>query len=103
MVAQSITPGDRVGVYMNNCVQYIVLALGIWKAGAVLVPFKIAIPRAPLRHAVEDSGVRIVFTDTAGIGRFSGDCDGLDVARRVVHLPRTEVPSAGERPAARWS
>ncbi|MDV6247465.1 class I adenylate-forming enzyme family protein [Rhodococcus opacus] len=103
LVEQSITPGDRVGVYMSNCVQYIVLALGIWKAGAVLVPFNIAIPRAPLRHAVEDSGVRFVFADTGGLDRFTGDCDGLDVVGRVVHVSRTATPSAGERPAARWS
>lgn len=103
LVDQSIEAGDRVGLYMSNCVQYIVVALGVWKAGAVLVPFNIAIPRAPLRHAVEDSGVRIVFGDSAGLQRFSGDCDGLDVLDALVHVPRPAQNDADASVLFAWS
>ncbi|WP_342661526.1 Long-chain-fatty-acid--CoA ligase (plasmid) [Rhodococcus ruber] len=102
LVAQWAGPGDRVGIHMSNSVEYIVFVLGIWKAGAVLVPFNVSVPRAPLRHAVEDSGVKIVFADSAGAERFIADCEGLDVAQRVVHV-RPESDSGLGEVGARWT
>lgn len=99
LIAESIRPGDRVAIYMANCAQYLVVALGIWKAGAVVVPLNTAIPRAPLRHAVIDSGARLAFTDAAGAQRFLRDCDGLPLAASVVHLDRGSAPIGG----ARWN
>ncbi|MGB3324233.1 MAG: class I adenylate-forming enzyme family protein [Mycolicibacterium fortuitum] len=100
LIAESIRPGDRVAIYMTNCVQYIVVALGIWRAGAVLVPLNTAVPQAPLRHAVDDSGVRMVFADSQTAVRFARDCQGLAAAENLIVYDRgpTEDPVP-----ARWS
>jgi len=103
LLDQSISPGDRIGVHMSNRVEYIVAVLGIWKAGAVLVPFNVAMPRAPLRHAVTDSDVQIIFADTAGLERLIRDCEGLVATERIVHVPRSAPSVAGDLFASRWS
>ncbi|OAK56201.1 class I adenylate-forming enzyme family protein [Rhodococcoides kyotonense] len=92
LINRGIQPGDRVGIYMGNTARYLVVAFGIWKAGAVLVPFNIAIPRGPLRHAADDSGVRMIFAEAAGIERLAGDLAGLDVVDSLV-----DVSISGER------
>ncbi|MBQ7805744.1 class I adenylate-forming enzyme family protein [Rhodococcus sp. (in: high G+C Gram-positive bacteria)] len=86
---EGIVAGERVGVYMSNSARYLVVALGIWKAGAVLVPFNLGLPRGPLRHAAEDSGVRMIFADSAAVTRLSADLVGLDVVDALVDMGRS--------------
>ncbi len=38
LVASGIEPGDRVALWAPNCVEWIVAVLGLWQAGATLVP-----------------------------------------------------------------
>ena len=38
LVASGVGPGDRVAVWAFNCLEWVVAALGLWRAGAVLVP-----------------------------------------------------------------
>src|SRR5947209_5076563 len=38
LVASGIDPGDRVSIWAGNSLEWIVAALGVWQAGAVLVP-----------------------------------------------------------------
>jgi amino acid adenylation domain-containing protein len=45
--AGGVAPGDRVGIYLNKCVESVVAILGIHKAGAAYVPLD---PGAPVRR-----------------------------------------------------
>ena len=38
LVAAGVEPGDRVAIWCGNCVEWTVAALGLFAAGAVLVP-----------------------------------------------------------------
>jgi acyl-CoA synthetase (AMP-forming)/AMP-acid ligase II len=38
LVASGIEPGDRVSIWAFNSVEWVIAALGVWQAGAVLVP-----------------------------------------------------------------
>jgi long-chain acyl-CoA synthetase len=55
--ATGVAPGERVGFFLPNCLEYLVGLLGTWQAGAVGVPLNHLFPDAPLRHAIADSGV----------------------------------------------
>jgi long-chain acyl-CoA synthetase len=55
--ASGVAPGERVGFFLPNCLEYLVGLLGTWQAGAVGVPLNYLFPDAPLRHAIADSGV----------------------------------------------
>jgi long-chain acyl-CoA synthetase len=55
--ATGVAPGERVGFFLPNCIEYLVGLLGTWQAGAVGVPLNHLFPDGPLRHAITDAGV----------------------------------------------
>jgi long-chain acyl-CoA synthetase len=64
-----IVPGDRVGILLPNGPDYVVGVFGAWCAGAIAVPLNSMFPDAPLRYAIEDSGVRLVVTGPEEVER----------------------------------
>ncbi|MEU4311029.1 AMP-binding protein [Nocardia sp. NPDC024068] len=56
LAGTGIAPGDRVGVLGPNSLIWPVLALGVLKAGAVLVPLNPRLKPAELRKVLDDSG-----------------------------------------------
>ncbi|GAA4535893.1 class I adenylate-forming enzyme family protein [Pseudonocardia xishanensis] len=95
-----VAPGERVGFFLPNCLEYLVGLLGTWQAGAVGVPLNHMFPDAPLRHAVLDSGVRVLVALPADHDRVSallGD-EGPElltttgfVAALAAHEPAVDV------------
>jgi long-chain acyl-CoA synthetase len=57
-----VRPGDRVGVFLPNCPQFIVAMLGILRAGAVHVPVNPMFREYELRHELADAGVEVLIT-----------------------------------------
>ena len=55
-----VQKGDRVMVYLSNCVQWLVAFLGIQKAGAVLVPVSPIYTSYEVEYMVKDSGAETV-------------------------------------------
>ncbi len=55
-----VKKGDRVMVYLSNCVQWLVAFLGIQKAGAVLVPVSPIYTSYELEYMLKDSGAETV-------------------------------------------
>ncbi len=53
---QGIGRADRVVVQLQNVPQFVMLALAIWRMGAVLVPVNPMYKRDELAHAIRDSG-----------------------------------------------
>lgn len=67
-----IAPGDRVGFLLPNGPDYVVGVFGAWSAGAIAVPLNSMFPDAPLRYAIEDSGVRLIVTRPENVERIRG-------------------------------
>ena len=57
-----VRPGDRVGVLLPNCPQFIVAYYGILKAGAVVLPLNPLYTDYELTHHFSDSGAETVVT-----------------------------------------
>ena len=57
-----VRPGDRVGVLLPNCPQFIVAYYGILKAGAVVLPLNPLYTDYELTHHFSDSGAETVIT-----------------------------------------
>ncbi|HKI48846.1 MAG TPA: AMP-binding protein, partial [Desulfobacteria bacterium] len=55
-----VKKGDRVMVYLSNCIQWLVAFLGIQKAGAVLVPVSPIYTSFEVEYMVKDSGAETV-------------------------------------------
>ncbi len=59
-----VEQGDRVLILAPNSAEWVVSALGVMNAGAVLVPLDTQMPREDLDHAISDSAPRFIFTTT---------------------------------------
>jgi acyl-CoA synthetase (AMP-forming)/AMP-acid ligase II len=68
LVAAGIEPGDRVAIWAPNGVRWIVAALGLWEAGAALVPINTRFKGAEAADIVDRSGARALVTVTDFLG-----------------------------------
>jgi fatty-acyl-CoA synthase len=53
--------GDRVGIYMQNCPQFMVAFYAVLRADAVVVPINPMNVTAELAYMLQDSGARVLF------------------------------------------
>src|SRR5881398_832544 len=58
LAARGVVKGDRVALIMPNCPQVIIAQLGVWKAGAVVVPLNPLSSEEELAHALAGTGAR---------------------------------------------
>ncbi len=65
LVARGISPGDRVGVLGGNSLEWAAAALGVLKAGAVVVPLNPRLVGPELHKIVEASGATMIVHETA--------------------------------------
>lgn len=54
--------GDRVGVAMSNCPQFLEVLYTVWHAGCVAVPINAKLHPREFAYILQDSGTRICFT-----------------------------------------
>lgn len=59
--AQSIAPGDHVGIMLPNVAAFPVLYYGVLRAGAVVVPMNPLLKSREVEHYLRDSGAGLVF------------------------------------------
>lgn len=57
----SIKPGDRVGLFLPNHIDYLPLLFGIWWAGAVAVPINAKLHPQEAAWILSDAGATVVF------------------------------------------
>ena len=62
--ALGVKPGDRVGLLLPNCPQFIVAQFGIWKAGGVVVALNPIYSERELEGALSSSGTSLVIALT---------------------------------------
>ena len=86
LVASGIEPGDRVAIWAPNCTEWVVAALGIFAAGAVLVPLNTRFKGAEARDVLERADVKLLFTVT----------DFLDANYEALLLAEPELPHLRE-------
>jgi acyl-CoA synthetase (AMP-forming)/AMP-acid ligase II len=68
LVATGIDPGDRVAIWAPNSAQWVVAALGVWEAGAVLIPINTRYKGAEAADLLRRGGVKVLFTVTDFLG-----------------------------------
>ena len=67
-----VGPGDRVATLMGKSLQHVVVALGIWRAGAVHVPLFTAFAAPAVAQRVEGARVKVVVADAAQRSKLAG-------------------------------
>lgn len=65
LIEQGVKRRDRVGIYMNKCIELPVAVYGTMKAGAAYVPLDASAPIARLNYLIQDCGIRHLITQTS--------------------------------------
>ncbi|WP_435198424.1 class I adenylate-forming enzyme family protein [Janibacter sp. GS2] len=60
LLARGFRTGERVAAYLQNVPQFLIAALGAWKAGGVLVSINPMSRERELRHLLQDSGATVL-------------------------------------------
>lgn len=60
LLARGFRAGDRVAAYLQNVPQFLIAALGAWKAGGVLVSINPMSRERELRYLLQDSGATVL-------------------------------------------
>jgi malonyl-CoA/methylmalonyl-CoA synthetase len=63
LIAEGFKPGDRLCVYLTNCVEMIDLYLACIKAGIIFVPINILYREREISHILRDSEPRAIVSD----------------------------------------
>ncbi|HEX3989080.1 MAG TPA: long-chain fatty acid--CoA ligase [Verrucomicrobiae bacterium] len=58
-----VRPGDRVGVWLQNCPEFVPAIFGIWQAGAVVVPINHFLKPAEVEFILSDAGIDVLILD----------------------------------------
>jgi HIP---CoA ligase len=102
LVASGIDPGDRVAVWAPNSAEWIVAALGLWQAGAVLVPVSTRFKGLEAADILSRSHARVLVTvtdfldtDYVGMLRSAGSGTGLPDLQTIV-VARGKAPEGTE-------
>lgn len=99
LVASGVEPGDRVAVWAPNSVEWIVAALGLWHAGAVLVPVNTRFKGAEAAEILGRSGAVALVTVTDFLG-----VDYIDLLRSAgIELPDLREIVVAQGPAPEGS
>ncbi|MGA0532810.1 amino acid adenylation domain-containing protein [Hansschlegelia sp. KR7-227] len=93
LVAAGVAQGDRVGVALRRSLDLPLALLAVLKAGAAYVPLEPELPVERLAHMVDDSGLWLIVTQSALLGRLV-EAAPQDVRRLALDV---ETGAEGER------
>ena len=95
LMALGVQAGDRVAIWAPNCIDWVLVALGLQCAGAMLVPLNTRMKGAEAADILARSGTRLLFVQ----GQFLGvDYPAMLAPCRPTSLE--QVVSLGEAPSA---
>jgi long-chain acyl-CoA synthetase len=58
-----VRPGDRVGLWLKNCPEFIPALFGVWQAGAVAVPINNFLKPGEVQFILADAGIEVIILD----------------------------------------
>jgi acyl-CoA synthetase (AMP-forming)/AMP-acid ligase II len=103
-LAAGLRKGDRVGVWAPNSARWIIAALGLQRAGGVLVPLNTRFQGSEAAFVLAKCGARLLCTVTDFLGRdysaeLAAACGGPGAGRPYEDLPGLEAVIALDGPA----
>jgi len=79
-----LSPGDRVGIAMSNCVELLEAKYGAWMAGMTAVPINAKLHPREFAYILENSGARLCFTTEDLAEGLAGVMDDLPDCGRLI-------------------
>jgi fatty-acyl-CoA synthase len=96
LLALGIERGDRVGLLLSNCLEYMALHFALLRIGAIAVRLNFRLTGAELRYVLEDSGATCLFLHATYAERIEAIRDEVPVGTYV-------VVQDGDAPVPDWA
>ena len=77
LLARGIKKGDKVGILLMNCLEWLPIYFGILKTGALAVPLNYRYDSGEIKYCVELADVDVLFFGPEFIGRVEKICDEI--------------------------
>ena len=90
--SRGLAPGDRLGIYLSNRIEFIDLYLACLKLGVIAVPINILYRERELSHILNDAQPKLLVT--------TAEIDELSAAAQSMPATRPELYIDGDCPAA---
>lgn len=90
--SRGLAPGDRLGIYLSNRIEFIDLYLACLKLGVIAVPINILYRERELSHILNDAQPKLLVT--------AAEIDELSAAAQSMPATRPELYIDGDCPAA---
>lgn len=96
-VTLKVESGDRIGIWLKNCPEFVGAFFGILQAGGVVVPINNFLKPEEVAHIVADAGIRVVISDSS----FAEAADAVRKLRPGLEIREVERLGEAERAAER--
>jgi len=90
----AVAPGDRVGLWLKNCPEFVPAVFGVFLAGGIVVPINNFLKPAEVGYMLNDAGVDVLITDAS----MSEGTAALSAARPKLRLLTVESFSGLKSP-----
>jgi long-chain acyl-CoA synthetase len=97
-----IKPGDRIGLWLKNCPEFVSILFAIFEAGGVVVPVNNFLKPDEVGFILRDAGAKMLFSEQAmaeGLGRLRQIIPGLETFD--IEKLHGELPAANFAPVPR--
>ena len=95
LASSGVNPGDRVGVFAPNCVEFVISYFGILKAGAIASPVNSGYADRELAHQMNDCGAQVLVVHEAMVEHAERAKEqGLNLRQVIVIKPTAPEPDS---------
>ena len=91
LIESGIGKGDRVGVYLNKCLEMPIAVYGVLKAGAAYVPLDPSAPPQRLAYIINDCGIKILISQQSKLKKLQALFEAVNLTT-VLGLSDPDLP-----------
>ena len=95
LLTRRVKKGDKVGILLMNCLDWLPLYFGILKAGAMAVPLNFRYTAEEIKYCLELADVDFLFFGPTFVGRIEDICDRLPRVKSFIYVG-CDCPSFAE-------
>lgn len=86
LMGRGIKKGDKVGIIMYNCLEWLPIYFGVLKTGAIAVPFNFRYDAEEILYCVELAEVDVIVFGPEFIGRIEVNAEKLSKQRLLIYV-----------------
>ena len=95
LLARGIQKGQKVGILLMNCLEWLPIYFGILKSGAMAVPLNFRYTSEEIRYCLDLADVEVLLFGPEFVGRVEAICDQLPKVKSMLYVG-DECPSFAE-------